>query len=84
MIEWDGVPDVDGRGGMDSLQAPVLAGIRQRGSQMTVLQISAAALLIALAPATMPAASGSADQSLCQTNCAGNRLCEFWQDILCA
>lgn len=51
---------------------------------MTVLQISAAALLIALTPVAMPAAPAKADQSLCQTNCAGNSLCEFWQNILCA
>jgi len=84
MIAWGGVPDVDGRERVDSLRAPTSVGIRQRGSQMTVLQISAAALLIALTPVAMPAPPASADQSLCQTNCAGNRLCEFWQDILCA
>jgi len=50
---------------------------------MTVLQISAAALLIALTPAAMPTGRAGPDQSLCQTNCAGNSLCEFWQDMLC-
>lgn len=49
---------------------------------MTVLQIGAA-LLIALTPVTLPTTQSRPDQSLCQTNCAGNSLCEFWQDILC-